>query len=369
MLFEISVAVGVTALLSFLIFYFIIKLCFTKKRSDVDLESQREDQTNILLLAIERSVANIPTLLKQQEQRIYGQISQASLALEKKTEQVKQEINTQTRLSNGKSFFTLLEGKIDSISEQQTQHENILNNIQQDIGRLQTKDDEMLRMLNNLNIYKRVYTATKKAEIVQQPSTSNLKTKKIDVCISFHIITPSILRRIDSLYVELTDQNKAYSRLVKPSEKLHVTILKAFVKEHQLEKAKEAFVKTMAKLHENNVKLPIMFQGTKCLHNEKNDVLAIDLANKSKKRINEVNEIAKDCFQQSCISVDNCPFDPHLTVVHLKDPTYDDLQLVEEWDEFVDEHLTTAFGTEHVNELKLTANLCGEYTILNTESL
>uniref|UniRef100_A0A915EMX8 K Homology domain-containing protein n=1 Tax=Ditylenchus dipsaci TaxID=166011 RepID=A0A915EMX8_9BILA len=149
MLVEISLAVGVTALLSSFIFYFIMKLYFTKKKRDLDLENQQEDQTNVSLLSIERCVANIPILVKQQEQQICERASQASTTLEKRIDHVKQEINDQKQWLIRKTLFTVLELKIDSIAKQQSQNGNILNNIQQAISRLEKSDDEMLRMLNS----------------------------------------------------------------------------------------------------------------------------------------------------------------------------------------------------------------------------
>uniref|UniRef100_A0A915CYJ7 A-kinase anchor protein 7-like phosphoesterase domain-containing protein n=1 Tax=Ditylenchus dipsaci TaxID=166011 RepID=A0A915CYJ7_9BILA len=329
MLVEIVVVVSVTALLSFLIFYFIMKLYFTRNNRESDVENQRED-----LLAIEKSEANISTLIKQ-----------------------KQEIVDQKQWLVSKTLFTQLEVKIDSIAEQQGQHENILNNIQQAIGRLEKKDDEAPCMLNNQVKSREVFTVPDQTETVPQPSTS----KEIVVCILFHIKTQTIWDNIAHLRGELIEQNGAYSEKLKSKEKLHVTILKASVKENQKTKVIEAFVKTMAEYHEKYAKYSIMLRGTKCLHNEKNDVLAIELANRSKKRIKQINGIARKYFSPlSCIYVNNNPYDPHLTLVHLKDPTNDELLLVGKWNEFTQKHSTTMFGTEQIKKFKLTANIDGD---------
>uniref|UniRef100_A0A915CX92 A-kinase anchor protein 7-like phosphoesterase domain-containing protein n=1 Tax=Ditylenchus dipsaci TaxID=166011 RepID=A0A915CX92_9BILA len=187
--------------------------------------------------------------------------------------------------------------------------------------------------------------------------------------IQFHVQSKEVQQNVARLQNELKSTDSRFTKFFHPIASLHVTMLVVENLEgtdlYRANRALKNAAKVVRKKY-NGQKLTICFDGLSSFSKRNNQVLYAAASQKdgSIQKLFEIKEILKAQFIKEDISVAhvNKLFNPHMTIVNIKEPKINDLALVSKWESFKSRPIY--FGTELISSFELSSKSSGKYESL-----
>uniref|UniRef100_A0A915DVJ1 A-kinase anchor protein 7-like phosphoesterase domain-containing protein n=1 Tax=Ditylenchus dipsaci TaxID=166011 RepID=A0A915DVJ1_9BILA len=194
-----------------------------------------------------------------------------------------------------------------------------------------------------------------------------LHTKKSKLHIQFHINSKRIQQKVDQVQNELVSADLRFYEFLQSTSTLHVTMLAVnYFEEYGLTRIIYALhysVKLIRK-HYKVQNFQITFDGLSSFNENYNKILyaAVSQKDDSLQKLLDIKYILQHIFVAVGIHVlyNDKEFNPHMTIINIKEPSISDLELVEIWKSTFRSR-PCYFGKEKISGFELSVKEYGEY--------